>query len=103
MGWFEFKLCRMSESDTTDPDWCFGTDDSLIKFTDGSTRWEIPGQGQTDRPGKTGWWYNKLKIIFYNFPNFQRLNIKNRPAAKRTHVRTLCYTMALAHGKFLEL
>jgi len=59
MGWFEFKLCPMSEFDTTDPDWCFGMDESLIKFTDGSTRWEIPGQGETDRPGKTGWWYNK--------------------------------------------
>ena len=59
MGWFEYKICPMTEFDHTEPHWCFDSDDSLIEFTDGTTRWDIPSQGEGGRPGETGWWYTK--------------------------------------------
>jgi len=57
MGWFEYKICPMTEFDHTEPHWCFDSDDSLIEFTDGTTRWDIPGTNEGHRPGESGWWY----------------------------------------------
>jgi len=59
MGWFEFKLCPMGIHDTTEPDWCFSSKDSLLQFSDSSTRWDIPSQSEGNVAGKTGWWYKR--------------------------------------------
>jgi len=59
MGWFEFKICPMGPSDTMEPEQCFSSTDSLMEFTDGTTRWEIPPGSEGSVPGKTGWWYSK--------------------------------------------
>ena len=54
-GWFEFRLCEQQAGELEDES-CFASDDSLLTFTDGTTRHYITDEFPS-RPGKSGWWY----------------------------------------------
>ena len=59
MGWFEYSLCKMSETDITEPENCFNDPKDLLVFDDGETRWNIPGTNVGGDPVKGGWWYTR--------------------------------------------
>lgn len=54
LGYFEFRLCQYDGG--LEDDQCFISDESLLTFTDGSTRYYITSQFPL-RPGKMGYWY----------------------------------------------
>ena len=60
-GWFEFRLCPQ-EPGQLESESCFDSDDSLMTFTDGTTRHYITNEFP-QRPGKSGWWYEMEAII----------------------------------------
>ena len=59
-GFFQFKLCEINSTMTTEEEACFDAEDSIVPFSDGSTEYSITNEFP-ESSGRSDYWYS-MKI-----------------------------------------